>query len=321
MAKRREKKRLAVVALGGHCLTHPDQEGTIGDQEKNAEEVCSRLISIIQAGYNLVISHGNGPQVGEILIQNEFTKDISPPMPLDVCVAFSEGSMGYIMQQALLNQLRRNNLKNYVVTLITQVLVDKNDPAFQKPTKPIGPFFTRTEAEKRQKERNWIMVEDSGRGFRRVVSSPRPVKIIQSSMIRDLALQGNVVIALGGGGIPIWLKPDGNYEGIEAVIDKDLASGKLAREIGADLLIILTEVPKVCLFFNTDRQQELAQLSLQNAKRYLNEGHFPPGNMGPKIEGAIDFLSNGEGKEAIITIPEFLEEALSGKEGTHIVPE
>lgn len=315
-----KQKKLALVALGGHCLTNPDQEGTISQQEKNAEEICRTLVAVFKRGYNLVISHGNGPQVGEILIQNEIAKDTSPPMPLDVCVAYSEGSMGYIMQQALLNEMRKNNLKNYVVTMITQVLVEKKDPAFSNPTKPIGPFFSKEEADKKIQGQNWKMVEDSGRGFRRVVSSPRPVKIIQRHMIKYLANAGNVVIALGGGGIPIWKKPDGNYEGIEAVIDKDLASGNLAGQIDADLLIIMTEVPKVALFFNTDRQQDLDRMTVEEAKKYLAEGYFPPGNMGPKIEGAIEYLSHG-GTEVIITTPELIEEALDGKEGTHIFRE
>ncbi|MCK5578953.1 MAG: carbamate kinase, partial [Planctomycetes bacterium] len=228
-----------------------------------------------------------------------------PAMPLDVCVSDSEGSLGYILQQAILNELRRHDIPRYVVTMITQVVVDKNDPAFKNPTKPVGPFYSKEKADQLKKDRQWHLKEDSGRGYRRVVPSPQPVKIIQRPMIRDLAKAGHVVIALGGGGIPIWKKSNGDYEGIEAVIDKDRASSVLAREIKADRFVMLTTVPEVYLNYGQPNQKPVRQITLTTAKKYLAEGHFQVGSMKPKIEAAVSYLEKRNGK-VIITSAEKL---------------
>jgi carbamate kinase len=312
-------KKLAVVALGGNALLKKGEIGTTEEQEKNAAETSDYLYSMIERGYNLIITHGNGPQVGNILIRSEEAKDKVPVNPLDVCVAESEGSIGYYMQQALLNTLRRARNKRFVVTVITQVLVDENDPAFQNPTKPVGPFYTKEQAQVLQDESHWSMVEDSGRGYRRVVPSPIPKKIVQRLMIRDSAKRGHIVIALGGGGIPIAKNKKGDYEGIEAVIDKDLATSLLACEIDADVFLILTEVEKVALNFNTPNQKDIDVMSIEEAENFMKGGHFPPGSMGPKIQSAIEFAKTCN-KEVIITSINKLNEALDGKSGTRIIP-
>lgn len=310
--------KMCVLALGGNSLIKKDERGTIEEQKQNAEEMTKDIFGLITRGYNLVITHGNGPQVGNTLIRNERAASEVPPMPLDVCVADTEGSMGYILQQALLNELRRHNMRNvYVVTMITQVLVDGDDPAFSNPTKPVGPFLAKEQAQKRVKEDNWQIIEDAGRGYRRVVPSPKPVKIIQRYMIRDLCRQGNIVIALGGGGIPVRKNKDNDYEGIEAVIDKDLASAELAKVIHAELFIILTGVPCVYLDYNKVNQKVLEHLTLAEAKRYFQDGQFPPGSMGPKIEAAIEYLQAEDGS-VIITDTPYLNDALEGKAGTSI---
>jgi len=310
--------KMCVLALGGNSLTLKGEKGTIQEQERNAAKITKHIFPLITAGFNLVITHGNGPQVGNLLIQNEMAAQIVPPMPLDVCVAYSEGSMGYILQQALLNELRRYNMRNvYVVTMITQVLVDKDDPAFRNPTKPVGPFLTEEEAKRLAKERNWTVMEDAGRGWRRVVPSPKPIKIVQRYMIRDLCRQGNIVIALGGGGVPIWKNDKDDYEGIEAVIDKDLASALLAVSIHSDIFIILTEVPCVYLNYNKPNQTPLRRVNATELRHYYNEGHFPPGSMGPKIQAVLNFLEE-EDALAIITDAEHLEAAMRGEEGTLI---
>lgn len=310
--------KMCVLALGGNSLIKKGDRGTIGEQIRNAEEMTTDIFGLITRGYNLVITHGNGPQVGSALIRNERASDEVPPMPLDVCVADTEGSMGYILQQALLNELRRHEMKNvYVVTMITQVLVDEDDPAFSNPTKPVGPFLTKEVAQKHAKEDGWQIMEDAGRGYRRVVPSPKPLKIIQRYMIRDLCRQGNIVIALGGGGIPVRKNKNNDYEGVEAVIDKDLASAELAKVIHAELFIILTGVPCVYLDYNKKSQKVLEHLTLAEAKRYFQEGQFPPGSMGPKIEAAIEYLQ-AEDSSVIITDTPYLNDALEGKAGTSI---
>jgi len=311
-------KKLAVVALGGNALLQKGEKGTTEEQEKNAAETSKHLYSMIEKGYNIIITHGNGPQVGNILIRSEIAKDRIPSNPLDVCVAESEGSIGYYLQQALLNTLRRAKNKRFVVTVITQVLVDENDLAFQNPTKPVGPFYTKEQAKVLQKKNGWSIVEDSGRGYRRVVPSPIPKKIIQRYMIRDSAKRGHIVIALGGG-IPIAKNRNDEYVGIEAVIDKDLASSLLAREIDADIFLILTEVEKVALFFNTPDQKDVDIMTIEDAEKLMNDGHFPPGSMGPKIQSAIEFAKICN-KEVIITSIHKLSEALDGKTGTRIIP-
>jgi carbamate kinase len=272
----------------------------------------------VDRGYHLVITHGNGPQVGNLLIQHEVGREEVPPMPLDVLVAMTEGSLGYILQQSLLNQLRRKNLRRYVVTVVTQVLVDEADPAFQDPSKPIGPFLSQEEAERRRDALGWRIREDAGRGWRRLVPSPRPIKVIQRHMIRDAARAGHIVVACGGGGIPIKRQPDGQYGWIEAVIDKDLTSSVLATDIGAALLVILTAVPQVYVNFGEPHQQALGAVTLEELERLHAEGHFPPGSMGPKIEAVMHYLREG-GRRALITNPESLPLAIEGRAGTHFV--
>src|SRR5512137_1216970 len=304
--------------MGGHAFMQKGEKGTIEDHERNAEVIASLLMTLVDRGYHLVITHGNGPQVGNLLIQHELGRGEVPAMPLDVLVAMTEGSLGYILQQSLLNQLRRKELRRYVVTVVTQVLVNEDDPAFKDPSKPIGPFLSREEAERRRDELGWRVREDSGRGWRRLVPSPRPIKVIQRHMIRDAARAGHVVVACGGGGIPIKKEADGHYGGIEAVIDKDLTSSVLATDIGAALLIILTAVPQVYVNFGKPDQQALGAVTLEELERLQAEGHFPPGSMGPKIEAVIHYLKEG-GRRALITNPESLPMAIEGRAGTHFV--
>ena len=310
--------KICVLALGGNSLIRKGERGDVSEQIENAERITRHIFRLVTHGYNLVITHGNGPQVGQLLLQQEAGAGQVPPMPLDVCVAYSEGSMGYLLQQALLNELRRHQMRNvYVVTMITQVLVDKNDPAFKHPTKPVGPFMDKETAEEMVRARGWSVMEDAGRGWRRVVPSPRPLKVIQRYMIRDLARQGNIVIALGGGGIPVVKDKNGDYVGVEAVIDKDLASANLAKEIHADIFAIVTEVPNAYLWFGTKRQRPLYKVSLQELRHYYTEGHFPPGSMGPKVQAAIEFLESEDGL-VIITDARHLRRALELKDGTLI---
>jgi carbamate kinase len=310
---------VALVAFGGNAFTIEGDNYTVENQRAAANAMCEKLLAIIEKGYDLVITHGNGPQVGNLMLQRDLTNDKVPPMPLDILVAQTEGSLGYILQDELLNHLRQHRTGKYVVTMITQVRVDRNDPAFQNLTKPVGPFYSAAEAGQLQTDNpGWQMVEDAGRGYRRIVPSPKPKRIIQSNMIRSLVYSGNVVIAAGGGGIPIIKDENNRYVGVEAVIDKDLTSAMLANDIKADLLIILTGVDKVYLNFGREDQEGLSHLNYSQAKQYLNEGYFPPGSMGPKIESALQYLENG-GRRAIITNAENLEAALSGKTGTHLV--
>jgi carbamate kinase len=310
--------RLVVVALGGNALMRAGEKGTISEQEKNSADTCRHILSLVKRGYSIVITHGNGPQVGAVLLKNELCKDRFPPMPVDVCVSDTQGSIGYILQQALLNELRRNGIRKFVVTMITQVVVNKDDRAFKNPTKPIGPFYDGKRARELMKKNGWSMIEDAGRGWRRVVASPVPVKIIQRDMIKRLADDGHIVIAVGGGGIPIWKKEDGEYEGIEAVIDKDLATAVIASEIRADMMIILTEVPRVYVNFGKPNQKPLKTLTERMAKRYLSEGQFGVGSMKPKIEAALQFI-DAVGNDVLITSPECLEKALEGRTGTLVV--
>jgi len=310
---------VALVAFGGNAFTIENGDYAIENQRAAAKIMCEKLISVINSGYDLVITHGNGPQVGNLMLQRDLIKGKVPPMPLDVLVAQTEGSLGYLLQDELLNYLRYHRTGKYVVTMITQVRVNANDPAFHNPTKTVGPFYSKQETNQLLKENpDWQMIEDAGRGYRRIVPSPKPEKIIQSNMIRSLVYSGNVVIAAGGGGIPIIKDENNKYVGVEAVIDKDLTSAMLANDVKADLLIILTGVDQVYLNFGTDEQEGLNNLSYAQAKKYLNEGYFPKASMGPKIESALNYLENG-GRKAIITNADSVEEALRGKKGTHIV--
>ena len=277
------------------------------------------IVKMASQGKRIVITHGNGPIVGNIVIRNEAAKDIIPPMPLYICNADSEGGIGFMLQQALYNQLKKLDAHRDVATIVTQVVVDKNDPAFSKPTKPIGPFYTKEEAERIKQQKGWTIHEDSNRGYRRVVPSPKPLKVIEADIIKRLAMDGVIVIAAGGGGVPVVETNEGKLQGIDAVIDKDLTTAVLANAIGAETFIDLTQTDSVYINYGKQNQKPLNRPPLSEVKKYLTQGEFPPGSMGPKIEAAIEFLETG-GKEVIITTPELVEAAMKGKAGTRITP-
>ena len=308
---------LAVVAVGGNSLTKAGQRGTIPEQFVNSRETSKHIADMLERGYEIVVTHGNGPQVGNILLRAEMASTVLPPLPLDTCGADSQGGIGYMLQQVLGTELRRRGIDKDVVTVLTQVVVDPSDPAFEKPSKPIGPFYNKEEAEKRRDEEGWTIVEDANRGWRRVVPSPMPVRVVEVRAIETLLLSGCVVIAVGGGGIPVTEDGEG-LKGVEAVIDKDHASRLLANQIGAELFVISTDVEKVCLDFGRPAETPLDTITAEEARRYLEEGHFPAGSMGPKIKAGIDFLENG-GDAVIITNPGSLGSAIDGKAGTRIV--
>jgi carbamate kinase len=310
---------VAVVAIGGNSLIKDKNHQTVPDQFDATRETCTHIASMIEQGWKVVITHGNGPQVGFILLRSELASNVLHTVPLDSCGADTQGAIGYMIQQCLYNEFKQRGIKTSVVSVVTQTLVEKNDPAFQNPTKPIGPFYDREKAEKYRKERGWDVMEDAGRGWRRVVPSPIPVKIIEQDVIKALVNKGIMVVAVGGGGIPV-IERDGRLKGAEAVIDKDYASALLAIGIKADLFLISTAVEKVALNFGKPNQKSLDRMTLAEAKKYLEQGHFPSGSMGPKIEAIISYLEHG-GKEALITNPENLERALRGETGTRIVPE
>jgi carbamate kinase len=309
---------IVVVALGGHAFMAAGEPAKVEVYERRAAEIGDHLMTLIDRNYNLVITHGNGPQVGNLVLKNEASKDEFEPDPLDVLVAQTQGSLGYIMQQALLNKLRRMELRRYVVTFVTQVLVNANDPAFQDPTKPIGPFYDEEYAKRMAQDKGWKIVHQPKRGWRRVVPSPQPLRVVQWDTIRLTAKQGHIVIACGGGGIPITRSPEDDFVGVEAVVDKDLSSAVLATQIGAELFIVLSDVPEVYINYNQPGQQPLAALTINQTERYMEEGQFPPGSMGPKIQAILQFLKAG-GKRGLITTPDCLEDALDGRSGTHFV--
>jgi len=296
-------KKLAVVAFGGNALLRGNEIGTIQQQEKNTYETCLNLLELLSEDYNIVITHGNGPQVGNILLRNEagYNQYKIPKMPLDICVADSQGGIGYMIERQMKNLLVANKIKKNVVTLVTQVLVDENDPAFKLPTKPVGAFYLKEEANLLARANNWVFKEDPRkRGWRRVVASPKPIDILNQKVVKDLVKKGNIVIASGGGGIPVYRDKNKMLQGVDAVIDKDSASALLAREIGADAFFILTDVPKVYINFNKPNQQALDIVSVAEAQKYFDAGEFAAGSMGPKVLAAIDFVRGG-GKETIIT--------------------
>jgi len=308
--------KTVVVAIGGNAITQSGQKGTVEEQFENVRNCCDPIIDLAADGYNVVLTHGNGPQVGCLLLQNEAAKDIVPVNPMDVLGAQTQGSLGYIITQTLLNRMKERGIAKPVATVVTQVVVDKNDPKFANPSKPVGPFYSKEEAEILEKTKHYIMVEDSGRGYRRVVPSPMPLEIIEKESVMALADKGFIVLTVGGGGIPV-IKEDGMLKGVEAVIDKDQASAMTALEIKADALLILTGVEQVAINFGKPDMQNLSTLSVADAKKYMAEGQFPAGSMGPKIEAVCRFVENG-GKEAIITSIERLKDALDGKTGTRI---
>ncbi|KAF0203619.1 MAG: carbamate [Bacteroidetes bacterium] len=301
-------KKLAVVALGGNALLRSDQKGTIDDQEANVYGTAEKMLTLIKANYNLVITHGNGPQVGNILLANTAGHKLYglPDMPLDIAVAYSQGFIGYVIEQQLRNVMMVNDMDRDIISIITQVLVDKEDPAFKNPTKPVGPYYTQEESETITAETGAVFSADPrGRGFRKVVASPKPLVISNQKSIEALARAGQIVIAVGGGGIPAFYVKENKLQGIDAVIDKDLASSLLAVQIRADKFFILTDVPKVCINYNTPQEKALDRITIADAKRYLAEGQFAEGSMAPKIRAAISFVE-GSGKDAIITNSEKL---------------
>lgn len=308
-----------VIAIGGNSLIKDAQHQSVSDQYAAVVETVRHITDLLERGYRIVITHGNGPQVGFILLRSEHSRGILHQVPLDSIVADTQGALGYQLQQALQNEFLRRSLKNSVATIVTQTLVDRNDPAFTKPTKPIGEFYTRDEAEERMRVEKWTMAEDAGRGWRRVVASPKPVRIIEAEAVRHLVKDGYVVVAAGGGGIPVLADEKGMLSGVPAVIDKDLASAVLASQIGADLLVISTSVEKVCLNFGTPSQQGLDSMTVAQAKKHIAEDHFPAGSMLPKVEACVHFVQNG-GREAVITCPGRLSLALDGGSGTRIMP-
>ena len=307
-----------VIAIGGNALIKPGQEGTIYEQFANARETCDQMLKLVKMGHDVVVTHGNGPQVGNALLRHENSRDTIPPFPLGMCVAETVGSLGYMLQQTMQNTVKTSGIKKDTLTVITQVVVDKNDASFKNPTKPIGQFYDENEIKEMAEEMSFTYGEDSGRGWRRLVPSPRPVRIVEVGTIRELLAEGRIIIACGGGGLPVVELENGQLDGVEAVIDKDFASSRLAQQLGTKLFIILTTVDRVSINFGKPDQRELDTITLDVAKQYLADGHFPPGSMGPKMEAAIDFLENG-GEEVIITEIGLLEDALEGKAGTHIV--
>lgn len=318
-----QDKKVAVVAIGGNSLIKDKNHQTVEDQYQAAKETTYHIADMIEAGWDVVIGHGNGPQVGFILRRSEIAAKVEGmhEVPLDVCGADSQGAIGYALQQTLQNELHHRDIHKNVATVVTQVLVDRNDKAFQNPTKPIGGFMEETEAKRRETDMGWSIVEDAGRGWRRVVASPLPMEIVELDSIQTLINAGVVVIGVGGGGIPVIDSGNGVYAGIAAVIDKDYASSLLAQKISADLFLISTAVEKVMLNFGKPDQKALDRMTLSEAKRYLADGtHFAKGSMAPKIQAIIWYLENG-GKAAIITNPENIGRALRGETGTWIVPD
>ena len=307
-----------VIALGGNALQNPSLPPTAEAQLQVIRETAKPIVEIIAQGHSVTLTHGNGPQIGRIVLQNEAAETITPVLPFDVCGAMSQGMIGYLLQLAVGDELWLHKMDPRVVTIVTQVVVDPDDPAFQHTTKPIGIFHTREEAERIRAEKGFVMVEDAGRGYRRVVPSPKPVKIIEIDIIRDLLQMGEIVITVGGGGVPVIEEADGTLSGVAAVIDKDLAAEKLAEDTGADTLLILTSVPRVALHYGTAQQRDLTAVTVDEARQYIQEGHFAPGSMLPKVEAAMLFAASAPGRRAIIAQLSEATLALAGQAGTVI---
>jgi len=312
------EKKVTVIALGGNAILQPGQRGTFAEQMKNVETTCHQLAQMVESGkYKIIVTHGNGPQVGNILLQNETAKDVAAPMPLYVCGAESQGLIGYMMQQTLHNLLvDKGKGAIPVATVVTQVVVDKQDQAFQNPTKPVGPFYAEEEAKRLQSEKGYHIKEDAGRGWRRVVPSPDPIEIFEKEAVRQLVDARSIVIASGGGGIPV-LKEGDKLVGVDAVIDKDLAGERLAVDVEAKIFLILTDVDQVKLNYKTPEEKGLSQITVEEAKKYHAEGHFAKGSMEPKVRAAIRFIEAG-GERAIITSLDKAVAALDGRAGTTI---
>jgi carbamate kinase len=319
----RDTTKTFVVALGGNCILRAGQKGTIEEQYENIRHTAEQLLGLLSGGSRIVITHGNGPQVGNLLLASTMAQATVPPMPLDICVAATEGFMGYMIQNTLANCLRQAEVPHNITTVVSQVVVDRNDPAFENPSKPIGPFYNEIEAAQLREEEGWHIIQDSGRGYRRVVASPMPVSLQQARIIKSMLDAGEIVVAVGGGGIPCIREDNRNLHGVEAVIDKDYASARLAIEVDADVLFFLTAVEHVYRDFATPDQKALKNLTVAESKRLLEEGQFGEGSMEPKIKAAIVFLEEAKPdrqreREVIITLPETALAALQGKTGTRI---
>ena len=311
--------RTALIAIGGNSLIRAGERGTVDEQLHNAHATAQSIAGMVSRGWRVVITHGNGPQVGAALLRSERAAGEVYTHPLDVCVATTQSEIGYLLQRAMEFELRQLGLTTPVTTVLTQVRVDENDPAFKNPTKPIGPFYSKREAEAKQRQLGWNIVEDSARGYRRVVPSPEPVEVFEKQIISDLLGMGMIVIACGGGGIPVIEKENHLVIGSEAVIDKDRASALLATQLGVDLFVISTDARQVYVDFKKKTQRGLDRVTADELQAYADEGQFPAGSMGPKVESALRFIREG-GQEVIITSYEFLTEAIEGRDGTHIIP-
>lgn len=309
--------KMMLIAVGGNSLIRAGEKGTVAEQLANARRTAAAIIGLIRLGYRLVITHGNGPQVGAALLRSERASDQVPPHTLDVCGAATQGEIGYLLAQSLQDELSAAGIRVPVVSVITQTVVSREDPAMQHPTKPIGPFYSRSEAQQRRQQLGWQIVEDAARGYRRVVPSPEPLEIVELEVIRDLVNDGVLVVACGGGGIPV-VRDNGTLRGIEAVIDKDRASAVMATSLGVDVFAISTDTDYVYLDYKKPTQRPLTLVTAEDLEKYYSAGHFPPGNMGPKVESVLRFLHGG-GKEAVITSYEHLCQAVEGRAGTRIV--
>mgnify|MGYP006271665741 CR=1 FL=1 len=309
---------LAVIALGGNAIIPHGDGGSFASQFANTEESMGPVADLLKAGYNLILTHGNGPQVGALMLQSEMAKEKVPEIPLNVADAMTCGSMGYMLEQALTNAMAERAVSRQAVTIPAQIVVDPDDPAMTAPSKPIGPFYPKEEAESLASEKGWVVKEDANRGYRRYVPSPYPVEVVEKAVVLHLVENGYVVITGGGGGIPVTRRRDGSLAGVDAVIDKDLASMKIGLEVGARLLIIITGVPKVTINFGTPEETALDRITLNEARRYAKEGQFPPGSMGPKIRAAIEFVEANPGNRVVITDVQNVKEAVEGTQGTWI---
>jgi carbamate kinase len=308
-----------LIAVGGNSLIRAGEKGTVGEQLANARRTAAAIIGLVRRGYRLVITHGNGPQVGAALLRSERASDQVPGHTLDLCGASTQGEIGYLLSQSLNDELSAAGLQVPVASVVTQTIVSADDPAMQRPTKPIGPFYSRADAEERRRLLGWQIVEDAARGYRRVVPSPEPIEIVELEVIRDLVNNGVLVVACGGGGIPV-VRSDGGVKGVEAVIDKDRASALLAAQLGVDVFAISTDTDYVYLDYKKPTQRPITRVNATEMEAYYKAGHFPPGNMGPKVESVLRFLRSG-GKEAVITTYEHLCDAVDGTAGTHILPD
>ena len=313
------QNKIVVAAVGGNAIMRENQKGTLAEQTANVEECTKELVRIFELGYQLVLTHGNGPQIGLIMLRDASPFAVKPPMPLYIYNAETQGQIGYQLMASLNNRLIKAGRSNNITAMLTQVVVDSRDPDFQKPTKPIGPFYTKEEMDKLQKELSFPYVEDSGRGYRKLVCSPRPVEIVEARIVKGLTALGLSVISAGGGGIPVVRCEDGTLKGVEAVIDKDFTSAMLAADIDAGTLMILTGVEKVAINFNKPGTKFLDKMTIREAEHYMAEGQFPPGSMGPKVEAAMQYVKRCRGR-AIITKLDKAVDALKGETGTLILP-